>query len=176
MSKDPPGFVCDFMLGRLARYLRTLGLDTLYVRQNTPSLLRELAQGRILLTRKRALLALKDEGIQVYLVPTEKTEEQVRWVIEQFRPPLRPFTRCALCNTPLVPKSKDEARGRVPFYTWRTHEIFSYCPTCQKFYWEGTHKAAMIRRLQDILGPRWEAKSSPSPPGPSHGGIQSAGQ
>ena len=155
MSKDPPGFVCDFMLGRLARYLRTLGLDTLYVRQSTPEVLLPLAHGRILLTRKRALLALRNQGIQVYLVPSEKTDEQLRWVIETFRPPLRPFTRCALCNTPLVHKTREEAKGRVPYYTWRTQAIFSYCPRCDKFYWGGTHKDAMVRRFRRILGALW---------------------
>ncbi|HPC00814.1 MAG TPA: DUF5615 family PIN-like protein, partial [Syntrophales bacterium] len=54
-----PRFLCDVHLGRLARWLRLLGFDTLYRRDLEDGEIVRAArkEGRIVLTRDRGILA-----------------------------------------------------------------------------------------------------------------------
>ncbi|RME40127.1 MAG: hypothetical protein D6793_00070, partial [Thermoflexia bacterium] len=75
-------FLADGMLGRLARWLRLLGYDTAYENHADDLELarRARAEGRILLTRDRALAARK--GLRALLIESEDVQEQVRQVVE----------------------------------------------------------------------------------------------
>ena len=61
MSSDPH-FIADAMLGRLARWLRLLGFDTLYYPDiGDRDLLRlSLQEGRVILTRDSHFLGVKE--------------------------------------------------------------------------------------------------------------------
>ncbi len=140
------------MLGRLARWLRILGYDTLYnPRWPDDELARRArAQGRILLTRDHTLA--RRRGLHALLVQSELVERQ----LEQVSAALgldgaSSFSRCPVCNDLLVAVRRSEAWGYVPPYTFVTHDEFRLCPTCNRFYWRGTH----YEHMQRIASGNW---------------------
>jgi uncharacterized protein with PIN domain len=155
-------FIADSMLGRLARWLRLLGYDTLYYSHIEDSLLLRIArqEERTLLTRDTRLVQVR--GIKNYLLLTENdTFAQLKKVItecglirsgktlESLAAPA--VSRCSLCNSVLEYVPKEQAEGRVPEYVYLTSESFRKCGNCDKFYWEGTHREKLKRKLLEIL-------------------------
>jgi len=148
VSEGPLRLLADGMLGRLARWLRLLGYDTAYENDADDLHLarRARAEGRILLTRDRALAARR--GLRTLLIESEVVEEQVRQVWQILGPPPDPaLSRCSLCNLPLQPVPRDEVADRVPPYVLRTHRAFHICPGCGRVYWAGTHLEQMRRQM-----------------------------
>src|SRR5919201_3440585 len=116
-----PRFVADVMLGKLARWLRALGYDTLYYRDAPDSRLLGLAlrEQRRLLTRDAALAVRA--GAVGLLVRAETLDDQLREVAETFGlGPRAPLTRCLECNGTLTRRTPSEVAGRVPPYTLAT--------------------------------------------------------
>jgi uncharacterized protein with PIN domain len=149
---DDARFVADVMLGRLARWLRALGFDTLYF-HDAPDrrlLAVALAEGRRLLTRDAALARRAREA--GFLVRAEGLDGQIREVTEALRlAPDRALSRCLECNGRLVPAEPEAVRHRVPPYTFATQREFRACLGCDRVYWAGTHVAGIARRLQPYL-------------------------
>jgi uncharacterized protein with PIN domain len=155
-------FIADAMLGRLARWLRLLGYDTSYYPHIDDSFLLRLAreEKRILLTRDTRLVKVR--GLPDFLLLHENDSfEQLRTVISTFDLTgdieARIFdgdtflSRCAVCNTLLQEKSKEESKSHVPEYVFQTCRIFKYCPECNKYYWKGTHPMRLQKKLKEIL-------------------------
>lgn len=138
-----PRFFCDAMLGRLARYLRLSGADAAYARGADDDWLLAEAErsGRILLTRDRPLLARCGKaGVRGFDPGSDAVGEQLGRVAESFlESPERGPLRCVDCNAPVLPVDRCQALGKVPPYTYLTHEQFSACPCCGKLTWEGSH-------------------------------------
>jgi uncharacterized protein with PIN domain len=152
---DDSRFVADVMLGRLARWLRALGFDTLYF-HDAPDrrlLAVALAEGRRLLTRDAALARrARDAG---FLVRAEALDGQIREVTQALRlAPDRALSRCLECNGRLVPAEPEAVRHRVPPYTFTTQREFRACLGCDRVYWAGTHVAGIARRLEPYLRSR----------------------
>ncbi len=143
--KEPPKFVLDNMLGKLAKWLRLLGFDTLYPKfaKDIELVIISLSQKRILLTKDTGLIKRKD--LKDYLlIESNNWRDQLKEVInyfhlEKYIKKERFFTICPVCNTPLVSIEKEDALGWVPHYVFCTNEEFSMCPSCKKIYWKGTH-------------------------------------
>jgi len=136
------------MLGTLAKWLRILGYDTLFDPElNDHQLVRlARAEGRVLLTRDRELA--RRRGVRVLLVAGEHLDEQVTQVLADLGlSPQHPFSRCPVCNEPLVARDRQAVRERVPAYVARTQKTFKVCPACQRVYWRGTHWRRMADRL-----------------------------
>jgi len=138
-------FLADAMLGRLAKWLRILGYDTLYNPSwDDPYLVRVArAQERVVLTRDSELA--RRRGVRVLLLESERLEAQV----QQLRSDLHlgaaaPFSRCPVCNALLEEISKDQAWGQVPPYVFVTQKEFRLCPACDRFYWRGSHWEHML--------------------------------
>lgn len=152
MSK-PRKFVLDAALGRLARYVRMLGHDALYLKDTAgPDVLRETVRtGRTLLTRRRDLSGRTD--IEVYLVKSDDVLEQVAEVAAEFSLDInrRAMTRCIECNVPLKAVSKDEVAGELPPHVAKTQTVFARCSSCKRIYWPGTHFARSLARLMRAL-------------------------
>jgi hypothetical protein len=148
-------FLADAMVGRLARWLRFLGFDAAYEDSGDPARLIERAreEDRTILTRNTLFLKMKTD-VPFFFLDTELTRLQVREVIDRFdlRDRIRPFTRCAECNRELEPVDREDARGHVPFYVFRTREHFSRCPGCGRYYWSGEHREKLERRIREMLG------------------------
>jgi uncharacterized protein with PIN domain len=137
-----PRFVVDCNLGRLARYLRLLGLDCLYRNDFSDDEVAatSLAQRRIVLTRDRRLLQRKiiSHGLFVRAV---RPREQAREVLARLdlHRSLNPFSRCTVCNGLLQPVAKKCIESRLEPKTRRYYEDFLQCPECNKLYWQGGH-------------------------------------
>jgi uncharacterized protein with PIN domain len=144
-----PAFIADCHLGKLAKYLRMMGFDTLYFTQIDDNDLITLAieQKRTILTRDRALA--KRRNIPVLFLDSIETKEQLQSLFSRF--PLKehplPFSRCLVCNTPLQVIEKSEVLHRVPEKVQRCFFHFEYCPFCDRIYWHGDH----YRRMQQFL-------------------------
>jgi len=135
-----PRLLADAMLGRLARWLRILGYDTLYnPRWPDDELARRArAEGRILLTRDRALA--RRPGVRSLLIESERIEAQLGEVARNLGLNAEGYlTRCPVCNDLLEAVPHSWAWGYVPPYTFVTQREFRLCPTCNRFYWRGTH-------------------------------------
>ena len=113
-------FLCDAMLGKLARWLRILGYDCELAPDGaSDNEVICLAEGRILLTRDRHLADVP----RSVCFAAEDLESQLRALSRKFplRKRLTP-TRCPLCNGALA------AEGE----RWR-------CQKCNQHYWRGSH-------------------------------------
>lgn len=108
------------------------------------------AEGRVLLTRDRQLAQRR--GVDSLLVESERLDEQIAQVVSHFDLDwARLFSRCPVCNAPLVALDADEAWERVPAYVARTQDVFKLCPGCQRVYWRGSHWQHMEERLSHFM-------------------------
>ncbi len=134
-------FIADDMLGKLAKWLRILGYDTIYYRTQNDSALIEIAQqqDRTLLTRDTQLA--RNWLVPTLLIKDEIVDEQLKQVIQRFNLKIGEalFSRCPKCNTNLVKIEKEEIKDKIPEYIYHTYDKFWTCPTCNRYYWAGTH-------------------------------------
>ncbi len=154
-----PRFVCDANLGRLAKYLRLLGLDTGYRNDYRDAEVAELSvrEGRILLTRDRRLLRRRilTHG---YFVRAQDPRAQTREVLRRFDlgGRARPFTRCIRCNGLLEDVDKTAILDRLEPKTRKYYDRFKRCRQCGHIYWQGSHHQrarALIRHLLSCRPP-----------------------
>ena len=158
MTKQPLKFLADRMLGKLARYLLMMGIDTVYFTQPDRSQLIDLAtkQGRVILSRDTNLLNVRDVPEYLFIVD-DLAETQLRQVVDHFEIKIdedQLFTLCLQCNRKLIKKTAEEVRPFVPPYILTIHQKFSFCPQCERVYWKGSHQKRMeemIRGLFDRL-------------------------
>ena len=141
-------FVADSHLGRLTRYLRLLGLDTVYEPDWTDLELVGIStsEQRILLTRDVGLLK-RGAVTHGYYVRATDPREQVTEVSSRFHMArhFTPFTRCMACNGELVPVAKKEIAHRLSPETSRNVDDFRICASCDKVYWQGAHHSELSR-------------------------------
>jgi uncharacterized protein with PIN domain len=149
-------FIADKTLGKLAKWLRILGYDTVYWRSDDLAglLHRAHEEERALLTKDTKLYQEKG-SLRALLIRDDNPFLQLQEVVRLFQLPLRQdmlFSRCLTCNTPLEDVTPEEVKGEVPDYIFHTHQEFSRCPSCRKVYWAGTHyghMARVVERLQE---------------------------
>jgi hypothetical protein len=145
-------FVADVMLGKLAKWLRILGYDTLYYRETLDRELIEIAEreGRILLTSDRELL--KCSHVEKFYISSDQWRQQLREVVVRFGiSEDGVFTRCVECNSLLKKVAKEEVLGKVPPYIYKTHKEFGRCPKCNRIYWKGTHFEGAKEEVEKIM-------------------------
>ena len=152
-------FVVDRMLGKLARWLRVLGYDTLYLGGAGDDIIRRgLAEGRILLTRNRRAHPWLKQG-RVVVIETDDPREQLREVVRRLSLPLVDaalLSRCLGCNRTLVTVGKEEVLGEVPDYVWQTETEFRRCQGCKRVFWAGSHADNMRYRLRKDFPDFWQ--------------------
>ena len=144
-----PRFVADVMVGKLARWLRILGLDVLYNNRFEDAEFLRIAreEDRLVLTRDVELHDLAQPGS--ILIERDDFKKQVQQVVRKCG--IRQFallSRCAECNTPLTAADKESIFSRIPPYVYLTHDRFAYCSRCDRIYWEGTHTDSMHERTE----------------------------
>jgi len=141
-KKDPLKFIITAELGRLARWLRILGYDSIFFdsTKKRDIVIESLREGRIILTRDARLSRFS--GIRMFRIKSDFVEKQLEQVIKELRLKVEKgniFTRCVECNTPIVKIEKEGLEDKVPPYVYKTQEDFMQCPNCKKIYWKGTH-------------------------------------
>lgn len=147
-------FIADRTLGRLAKWLRILGFDTLYNPEAPDSMLDDLCRpGSVILTRTHRV-RLKFRSRKVIFIKANDPEDQLREVIKVLNlspADVRPFSRCIICNTPIEPIKKESVRNSVPDYVWETKNDFRQCPHCRKTYWHGSHTERNLERIHHVF-------------------------
>ena len=142
------------MLGRLARYLRFMGHDTAYAKgRSDPEIAASaVAEGRVLLTRDRALAARVPGSVLLTSVDLLGQLQAVREAYPGLDWELR-FTRCSLCNGVLreggTAPPKSEALSPPRGHPAEGTRLYR-CPDCGQTYWEGSHTAAIRRTLARV--------------------------
>lgn len=145
-------FTAESTLGKLAKWLRILGYDTIFERSAPSATM--AAPGRIVLTRTRKRFERLPAEQRIF-IRSDLPEDQLQEVITALDltpESLAPFSRCIRCNEPIETLDRDAARDRVPDYVWETQSTFRQCPRCGRVYWPGSHiKRSLneIRRLFD---------------------------
>jgi uncharacterized protein with PIN domain len=147
-------FILDAHLGKLARYLRMLGFDTLYRNDYSDEEIIEIAreQKRIILTRDKLLLRSPRVNHGYYVRAIEK-HGQLKEVVAKFDlySRFKSFTRCMTCNTELLSKSKESIYDRVDPDIYNCFSEFFFCPACDKVFWKGSHFERMERIILDMI-------------------------
>ena len=146
-------FLLTKEVGKLARWLRILGYDAVYYREDNTSraLLSALRESRVIITRNKVFFD-KVSVKSVYLTQ-EKIKDQLGNVIRQLDLKIDEgmiFTRCVLCNEDLGKIKKEEVKHRVPEYVFKTQDKFMECRVCQRIYWPGSHWENIRRYVQEI--------------------------
>ncbi|MBN1821567.1 MAG: Mut7-C ubiquitin/RNAse domain-containing protein [Prolixibacteraceae bacterium] len=146
-------FVLDTHLGKLAKYLRLLGFDTLYSNAFKDDEIAELSinQKRIILTRDRGLLMQKKVTHGYFLRNTDPMK-QLREVIARFQlfNLIKSFTRCSLCNGEINSVEKEMVMYRLPESTANYYTEFFICSLCNQVYWQGSHYYKLLNRIKDL--------------------------
>ena len=150
-------FIADNNVGRLARWLRLMGYDTLLFKQKDDDRMIEtaLSENRVILTKdgefvKRRLV--RDGTVKTIHIEQDDPSLQVQEVVETAKLDchFRPFSLCLECNQILVARDKEEVKNLVPVRVFETQTQYTECPFCHRIYWPGTHWQAMGKKLRDL--------------------------
>ena len=145
-------FLCDRMLGTLAKWLRIYGFDTFYANNelNDAKLL-EISknEGRILITRDKTLNQVaRRENIKTIDIKTTDIDEQINAVLDEVKvDKTKILSRCILCNTEVEEIEKEDVKEKVPGRVFKNNEKFWFCKKCNKIYWRGSHYEKMIEKI-----------------------------
>ena len=155
-SRKEIKFIADAMLGKLSKWLRILGFDTLYYRNKEDDKLLELAfkENRQILTRKTSLKERKDIKHHLLFIYENNPLKQLKEVIAYYKLPIAShdvFTRCLICNQKLEALLAEFAKDRVPEYVANTEKAFFICPHCKKIFWRGTHYENMWQKIKATI-------------------------
>jgi hypothetical protein len=147
-------FIVDCMLGKLAKWLKILGFDTVYLNRAEDSELLILArrEKRVLLTKDQELLQAA-AGLPSLFIESDDWPEQLAQVLETFRlrDRARPHSRCLLCNVELKRIPKRMAKNLVTPFVFERAPSFAICPSCGRVFWPGSHYEDMDLRIARIL-------------------------
>ena len=159
-------FVADGALGRLARWLRCLGVDAEHVPSgvaNEHGALLALARvdDRVILTRDRRLAARRDASAS-FLVDADDPRRQLAIVSDHFGLTFersRLLSRCAKCNGEVSRRCTEEevdaavASGEVPRGVREATEDYWRCGRCEKIYWVGPKSHLAMRFIRGTVAP-----------------------
>jgi len=157
---DTPKFIVDCNVGKLTKWLRLMGYDSVFFNGTDDSQLVAiaLAEGRVILSRDTQIMkrrVITSGRLKAIPIQSDKPELQMRQVIDTLSldPQSRSFTLCLECNQVLVERDKGEVKELVPPYVFKTQSQFMQCPACHRIYWRGTHWQAMSQRLEKFIIP-----------------------
>ena len=168
-------FFVDSMLGKLCVFLRILGKECVYVRNkkrntnitNSLEVINFKNKIKIFVTKnkkKDTSDRLKKYNVipdYVLVLPYVDIPSQLRIIKEVFPFIVFDFneeeTRCSICGSLLIKKSKqevitegplDKINEHIPLKVLSHHDYFYYCPYCNKYYWKGKHWNNIKRILE----------------------------
>lgn len=159
-------FLVDAMLGRLSRFLRIFGYDTIYANDLREHFkvdpipdenLKKYAEDndRIIITKdypfyaktKSRSIYLEGEGIYNYLNQLKETLD-ITYEFDLKK------ARCSICNSELTRvKDKNVIKDIVLKETYKNYDEFYQCnnPKCKKVFWNGPHIIDITNNLKKKL-------------------------
>lgn len=138
-------FLVDAMFGRLARWLRLSGFDTVYDVQlrNGRIVMMALEQERAVITRDKDVhCRCLSAGIRATYITSLNFPEQLKQVIDEYGVSFQDApvsSRCPICNSKLKEASKKDIKAELPEKVRDTYDEFWKCLGCGKVYWHGGH-------------------------------------
>ncbi len=138
-------FVADHMVGKLEKWLRLAGYDTVAIKPSSYADIISLAknQNRIILSRNSQLFKVREirtGAVKALYIESDMPKDQFRQVIKSLGDKIpRKHPRCSSDNQKVEPVSRSIAKQFVPAYVWQTQIKFDRCPKCNRFFWQGTH-------------------------------------
>ena len=151
-------FIVDSNVGKLVRWLRMMGYDSLFFNGSDDSRMvaDALAEGRVILTRDTRIMerrVVTSGRLKTVLLESDNPERQMRQIIDTMNLDcmFRPFTICLECNQFLLERSKQQVKDLVPPYVFQTQSQYMECPACHRVYWRGTHWQAMTEKLEGFV-------------------------
>jgi uncharacterized protein with PIN domain len=147
-------FFADVNVARLVRWLRAVGLDTLWEDAISDAELvrRAILERRFVLTLDKGLLE-EFRADNILLLRNEDPFEQFREIVAHFEieKPARLFTRCLRCNTLLRAAEMEEIIAHAPPKIREVQENIAFCPRCRRLYWEGSHTRRMRETIETVF-------------------------
>jgi len=143
-------FIADMMLGRLARWLRLYGHDTLYGIEDDEEIIETAKrENRVILTKDVALARRAERlGVNVFLLRSNSLEDQVAELKRlgvEFGELFPANARCPKCNGPIKAVPKEAVRERVPPKVYERYDEFYVCQNCGQIYWPGRQWEEMLK-------------------------------
>jgi uncharacterized protein with PIN domain len=162
-------FLCDAMLGGLAKWLRAAGYRAIFdVHARDGDLVRRAyEEGHWLVTSDSGILerhAVARRLVRCVFVPLGlSTAGQLGHVLAATGLPLR-SPRCMVCGGQLVSVEASEVAPHVPPKVRASCEDYFVCADCGGVYWRGSHWESISSRLltaarlarQVRAQPRWK--------------------
>ena len=148
-------FLCDQMLGTLAKWLRIYGYDTFYANSEMDDVkLLEISknENRILISRDKELVqTARRENLKTIELKTTDIDEQISAVLGDIKiDKTKVLSRCILCNTEVEKIKKEDIKGKIPERVFKNNEKFWFCKKCNKIYWKGTHYEKMFEKIDNL--------------------------
>ena len=135
-----------------------MGYDALFFEGSSDSqmIATAMAENRVILTRDTQIMrrrVVTNGQLKAVHIQSDEPEQQVHQVMDTLKLDcqFQPFSICLECNRPLVEKSREEVKERVPPYVFQTQNQYMECPACHRIYWRGTHWQAMTRKLEHLV-------------------------
>ena len=144
-------FLCDHMLGTLAKWLRFLGYDTAYPGSIDDNALKALAakEDRVLLTRDKELSGRVPEAVYV---ASDDLDAQFAQVVRAFGLTAKDaMSRCSVCNAAIEAVPKEAVKGHVPEGVYDRHRDFWRCRQCGRYYWPGSHFDRVLAKAREAI-------------------------
>ena len=148
-------FLCDQMLGTLAKWLRIYGFDTFFANAEIDDdnlLTISINENRVLITRDKELVVRsKKINLQVIEIKSTDLEKQLRQVLKDVEINKDLFlSRCLICNDLVSKISKGEVKNKVPKNAFENNDNFFFCKHCNKIYWTGSHTDNMMEKMRKL--------------------------
>lgn len=151
-----PAFVLDVHLGKLARYLRTAGFDTLYSKDDMgDARIAEISDMETRVVVSRDIGLLKRSRVRYGYWPRHtQSRAQFRELVAHYKlkPWFRLFSRCPHCNGIVATVSKKDVNDRLPAGVAADPSLTSFvqCPDCGQVYWQGSHYTHMQQFFDSV--------------------------
>jgi len=152
-------FIADNNVGKLARWLRLIGYDTLLFKQKDDGQMIKIAlsENRVILTKDTQFMnrrLVTNGTLKTIHIKQDDPKLQVQELVETLNLDyhFKPFSLCLECNRALIARDRQEVQNLVPTHVLETQTQYTECPACHRIYWPGTHWQAMVKKLQDLQG------------------------
>ena len=147
-------FLTDGNLGKLTKWLRILGYDTVVYRGaiDRHFLRHGLQEGRVVLTRRRDMAARNFLGT-MYVVMSDHVPSQLHELINNLSLDIDPgrfLSICLECNEKIASIEKNKIADRLPSMISRYYNEFYICPNCKRIYWQGAHYENILTLVRQI--------------------------